>query len=127
MDIPTEDVLKGLRELASLYAVSEPGKWLQDFPWKSIPVNLKTLPKDVCGMYFMGRICLMNCGEASALFPIYVHELRHRWQRVTNPVRYFLGKIYRPLIERDADREENAASEWLDNRSLLRLREWMEI
>lgn len=126
MEMKSDDVLRDLRAMAGAYAISEKGKWLQEFPWKSIPVNLKTLPRDVCGMYFAGKICLMNSVDALCLFPIYIHELRHRWQRVTCPILYFIGKIYRPLIEEDAVAEEDRSRAWLEGMDMARLRGFLE-
>ena len=91
---------------------TEDGKWLNDFRWADVPVAFEgTLPGDIAGLYSFGGIVLLHA-DVSTIFPIYVHELRHRWQWEKNPLKYIIGKLYRPLIENDADREQIYADEW---------------
>ncbi len=113
ISIGEDEIVKSLKQRAQSYAMTDAGQWLLDFKWWDVKVALRVLPPDVCGMYFFGVIYLMDCLEADAIFPTYIHELRHRWQRVTNPVTYYIGKIYRPIIEDDARRQEHLAEDWL--------------
>lgn len=107
-------VLDELRRMVWSYSHSEEGGWLRDFDWSSVPVTFKDLKNGVCGMYSFGKIVLLTSGEMRPIFPIYVHELRHRWQWRKSPLRYLIGKVVRPLIENDADREERKAEQWLN-------------
>lgn len=101
-----------LQSLAEEYAKTPHGKWLNDFDWKSVPVRFKRLKHDVIGYHFFGRITLMEVADISLIFDIYIHELRHVWQAEKQPLRYLVGKLFRRLIEDDADREEAKAAEW---------------
>lgn len=106
-----------LYELTKEYvATTQEGHWLNDIRWSIVPVIMKELPKDVCGKYSFGKIYLMPCAEATAIFPTYIHELRHCWQWKTKPIFYVVGKIIRPLIEDDAVCQEEAASNWIQAR-----------
>lgn len=86
--------------------------WLDAIDWAAIPVDIRPaekMPRDVLGMYSFGKIVLMESLSAHAIFPTYIHELRHRWQWKTRPIAYLVGKVIRPLIEADAvDAEEDA-------------------
>ena len=106
-------VIEELKSLVTRYSCTEGGDWLLTFKWRSVPVEFADLKHGICGMYFFGKILLLRSGEAKPIFPIYVHELRHRWQWKHQPLRYIIGKIYRPLIEDDADAEEKKAEEWI--------------
>jgi hypothetical protein len=101
-----------LKSLASAYAKTPDGSWLNDFDWKNVPVKFKKLKHDVVGCHFLGRITLMEVVDVSLIFDIYIHELRHVWQSKKQPLRYLAGKLFRRLIEDDADREEAKAAEW---------------
>ena len=111
----SEDVLDTLKKLVFRYSYTPDGGWLTEFRWREIPVEFRDLKHDICGMYSFGKIVLLTSGEAAPIFPIYVHELRHRWQWKKQPLRYLLGKIYRPLIENDADAEEYKAECWVQS------------
>ena len=111
------DTVTALRRLAREYAsTTRDGHWLTDINWSSVPVIMEELPKDVCGKYSFGKIYLMPCAEATAIFSTYIHELRHCWQWKKKPVFYLVGKIIRPLIEDDAVCQEEAASNWIQSR-----------
>lgn len=101
-----------LKQLASEYAKTANGAWLNEFDWMSVPVKFKKLKHDVIGYHFFGRITLMEVVDSSLIFDIYIHELRHVWQSRKQPLRYLAGKLFRKLIEDDADREELKATEW---------------
>lgn len=106
--------LSELQKYVTLYATTENGYWLNEFDWKSVPVTFKEdLPEYIAGYYSFNGIALRNA-DVSSLFEIYVHELRHRWQRVKHPVKYLLGKLYRPLIENDADAHQKYADDWFN-------------
>lgn len=105
-------MLKQLQYLASDYAKTSDGVWLNDFDWRRVPVRFKELRNDVVGYHFLGTITLMKVVDVSLIFDIYIHELRHVWQWKKQPLRYLIGKLIRPLIEKDADREERKALEW---------------
>lgn len=108
----SKDLIQELQEKAELYAKTPDGSWLNEFDWSSVPVTFKNdLPDYIAGYYSFGGIVLREADVAS-IFAIYVHELRHRWQRLKHPVRYLIGKIYRPLIENDADEQETLADYW---------------
>ena len=109
-----------LKELAESYSRTAEGSWLDDFDWKSVPVKFKQLRNDVVGYHFLGTITLLEVVDESFIFDIYVHELRHVWQWKKHPLRYIAGKLYRPLIEDDADREELKALKWYENRRSVR-------
>lgn len=104
-----------LHMFAHEYRMTESGSWLGDFLWYDIPIEFKKLKNDVVGYYAFGKIVLMEVLGAEVIFDIYIHELRHAWQRQKHPFRYFIGKLYRPLIEEDADREELKALKWLND------------
>ena len=94
------------------YSQTEDGNWLNDFRWADVPVAFKNeLPGDIAGLYSFGSIVLLDA-DVSTIFPIYVHELRHRWQWERKPLKYIIGKLYRPLIENDADLEQQKADNW---------------
>ena len=105
-----------LKNLASDYAETPSGKWLNEFDWKSVPVRLKKLKHGVIGYHFFGRITLMEVVDVSLIFDIYIHELRHVWQSKKQPLRYLAGKLFRKLIEDDADTEELKANKWYSGR-----------
>lgn len=105
-------LLEELKDKVWRYSQTEQGKWLNDIDWQSVPVEFEgTLPGDIAGLYSFGGIVLLEA-DVSTIFPIYVHELRHRWQWKKNPLKYIIGKLYRPLIEDDADREQQKADDW---------------
>lgn len=107
-----EDFLNVLKDFVNTYQNTIQGKWLKDIEWATIPVTFKDeLPGIIAGMYSCGKIVLLNA-DVSTIFPIYVHELRHRWQWKKHPLKYLVGKLYRPLIENDADREQQNADDW---------------
>ena len=112
-----ERVLK-LKRLVNLYLANGPrdkNGWLDNFEWEWVPVTFsEDLPRDVLGMYILGKITLMKVFSMQAIFPIYIHELRHRWQWKTKPLKYLLGKIWRPIIENDAVDQQQAAEAWMD-------------
>lgn len=94
------------------YAKTEQGKWLNDYDWDNVPVVVITkLPGDIAGMYSCGYIVLLD-GDESIIAPIYLHELRHRWQWQKQRFKYLLGKLYRPLIEKDAYARQAEFEEW---------------
>ena len=106
-----------LKSLASEYAKTPAGKWLNAFDWESVPVSFKKLKHDVVGYHFFGKITLMEVCDVSLIFDIYIHELRHVWQSKKQPFRYLVGKLLRKLIEDDADREEVKALTWFNSRN----------
>lgn len=96
------------------YSETPNGKWLKEFDWSSVPVTFKEdLPGYIAGYYSFGGIALLRA-DISTIFPIYVHELRHRWQWKKHPLKYLIGKIYRPLIENDADEHQKYADDWFN-------------
>ena len=109
-------MVKQLKSLASEYATTPSGNWLNEFDWVSVPVRFKNLRHDVVGYHFCGRITLMEVCDVSLIFDIYIHELRHVWQAKKQPLRYIVGKLFRKLIEDDADREESKANKWYSGR-----------
>lgn len=105
-------LLDELKDEVWRYSQTEAGNWLNEFAWADVPVAFKNkLPGDIAGLYSFGKIVLLDA-DMSTIFPIYIHELRHRWQWVKKPLKYLVGKLYRPLIEDDADTEQNKADEW---------------
>lgn len=105
-------MLTKLKVKIEQYSETPSGKWLKDFDWSSVPVTFKDkFPGDVAGYYSFGKIVLLNT-DIFTIFPIYVHELRHRWQWKKNPLKYIIGKLYRPLIQNDAYAEQDKATEW---------------
>lgn len=110
-------MIKELKYLSSEYAETLSGKWLNEFDWKSVPVRFKKLKHGVVGCHFLGRITLMEVVDVSLIFDIYIHELRHVWQSKKQPLRYLVGKLFRKLIEDDADREEAKALTWFNSRN----------
>lgn len=101
-----------MKTITAEYAQTHDGMWLNDFDWQSVPVEFCNLKFGIVGTYSFGKIKLLNCPDPGLIFPVYIHELRHRWQSKKQPVKYFLGKLYRPLIEDDADKHEKSAEEW---------------
>lgn len=109
----TLDVLKNL--VANGFSRTTEGAWLNEFDWEKVPVTFcAKLPFGVVGAQFFGRILLLDSPDPGQIFSIYVHELRHVWQREKAPLLYYIGKLYRPLIENDADKFENIAEEWYE-------------
>jgi hypothetical protein len=106
-----------LKTLASEYAETPSGKWLNEFDWQNVPVRFKKLKHDVIGYHFFGRITLKEVVDVSLIFDIYIHELRHVWQSKKQPLHYLVGKLFRKLIENDADREEAKALTWFNSRN----------
>jgi hypothetical protein len=102
-----------LKRYAKLYAETAEGDWLNSFDWQKVPViTISELPRDVVGMYSFGKIVLLDT-NVELIFSTYIHELRHRWQWKKSPLKYIVGKIYRPLIEDDADLETVKADEFI--------------
>lgn len=109
-----QEIFDNLKSAVRQYRYTIQGKWLNDIQWEAVPVTFKeTLPGHIAGMYSCGKIVLLHA-DISTIFPIYVHELRHRWQWQNNPLKYLVGKIllFRRLIENDADREQQKADDW---------------
>lgn len=94
------------------YAQTEEGKWLNDIDWRSVPVEFTDLPFGIVGTYSWGKIKLLPSPDVGLIFPVYIHELRHRWQSQKHPLKYIIGKLYRPIIEKDADDQELLAETW---------------
>ena len=113
-------MINQLNKLASEYAQTDEGKWLNEFDWSAVPVKFKPLGWDIVGLQFFGRIVLMEVADVNLIFDIYIHELRHVWQRKKRPFFYLTGKLLRFLIENDADAEEAKALYWLHNKSLYK-------
>ena len=109
-------MINQLKKLASEYAQTDGGKWLNEFDWDAVPVKFKPMGWDIVGLQFFGRITLMEVADVNLIFDIYIHELRHVWQRKKQPLRYLAGKLFRKLIEDDADAEELKAAKWLNER-----------
>lgn len=110
-------MINKLKSLASEYAGTPSGAWLNEFDWQNVPVMFKKFKHDVVGCHFLGRITLMEVVDVSLIFDIYIHELRHVWQSKKQPLRYLVGKLFRKLIEDDADREEAKALTWFNSRN----------
>jgi hypothetical protein len=110
-------MLNQLKNTAYEYAKTPSGKWLNEFDWQNVPVKFKKLKHDVVGCHFLGRITLMEVVDVSLIFDIYIYELRHVWQAKKQPLRYLVGKLFRKLIEDDADREEAKALTWFNSRN----------
>jgi len=110
-------MMEELTKLASEYEETVYGEWLREFSWRAVPVEFRDLPFGIVGMQRRGRIVLKKSPEAALIFDIYIHELRHVWQRQKHPARYLTGLLFRPLIERDADAEEAQALDWLERRT----------
>lgn len=113
--VEQDEIKRQLQILAHKYCLTEQGKWLTDFEWVKIPVEFEELRGDVCGKYAFGKIILKDCHDAKLIFSVYIHELRHRWQWIQNPVKYVIGKVFRPLIEKDAYAQQDLADEWVVN------------
>ena len=105
-------MLNQLKSLADEYAKTPDGDWLNDFNWRNVPVKFKNLKNGVVGCHFFGTITLKESPDAGLIFDIYIHELRHVWQSRKQPLRYLAGKLFRRLIEDDADNEEIKAFKW---------------
>lgn len=106
-------LIYNLKKYARKYSKTEDGKWLNDFDWQSVKlVIISELPGDIIGMYSFGKIFLLDT-NVDIIFSTYIHELRHRWQRVNHPWKFLAGKIYRPLIENDADAETVKADKFI--------------
>ena len=112
-DLERDEITRCLQALVRRYCLTESGKWISDFEWAKIPVELKDLGGDVVGKYSFGKIILKESYEPNLIFSVYVHELRHRWQWITNPVKYIIGKVIRPIIERDAYHQQDLAEKWI--------------
>ena len=104
--------MEKLQQITTAYGQTAYGRWLNEFDWKSVPVEHCNLPFGIVGTYSFGKIKLLHCPDPGLIFPVYVHELRHRWQIKKQPVKYLIGKLYRPLIENDADEKEHLAEQW---------------
>ena len=111
-----DEMITKLKFLTEAYAETQDGAWLNDFDWMRVPVRFKKLKHDVIGYHFFGKITLMEVCDVSLIFDIYIHELRHVWQSKKQPLRYLAGKLFRRLIEDDADAEEFKALKWYNNR-----------
>lgn len=109
-------MINKLKFLAEEYAETQDGAWLNDFDWDNVPVKFKPLGWDIVGCHFCGTIMLKETACVELIFDIYIHELRHVWQWKKQPLRYLAGKLFRRLIENDADNEELKALKWLNNR-----------
>jgi len=107
------EVVAKLKNLALRYCMTQEGRWITQIDWPAIPVELADLKGDVMGTYSFGAILLRKCPDANMLFGTYIHELRHRWQWEKHPFTYIIGKIYRPLIEKDACVQEGLADNWI--------------
>lgn len=105
-------MLNKLKSLTDEYSKTADGDWLNDFNWRNVPVKFKNLNNYVVGYHFFGTITLKESPDAGLIFDIYIHELRHVWQSRKQPLRYLAGKLFRRLIEDDADREEINAYKW---------------
>lgn len=105
-------MLNQLKSLASKYAKTPDGDWLNEFDWQNVPVKFKNLKYGAVGCHFFGTVTLKESPDAGLIFDIYIHELRHVWQSRKQPLRYLAGKIFRRLIEDDADNEEVKAYKW---------------
>lgn len=102
------------------YAKTDDGTWIGDMDdWSMIPVVLKRFDNDICGSYSFGTIFIMECGVPSIIFDIYVHELRHAWQKRKCLWKYLLGKVYRPIIENRAYEEQDKAAKWINGQREL--------
>lgn len=110
-------MINELKSLASEYAKTANGVWMNEFDWQNVPVKFKKLKYDVVGCHFFGRITLREVVDVSLIFDMYIHELRHVWQARKQPLRYLAGKLFRRLIEDDADREEAKALTWFNSRN----------
>ena len=108
----TEIAIAALKELAGEYSKTAAGKWLSDFDWRAVPVKFAKLGHGIVGCHSFGRIYLLETVDIGLVFDIYIHELRHVWQWKKKPMVYLIGKLYRPLIERDADEKEKEALDW---------------
>jgi len=113
--IEASEIKRQLEMLVRKYASTENGKWIYDIEWLKIPVELKELEGDVMGKYAFGKIVLRESYEPSLIFSTYIHELRHRWQWLQNPLKYIIGKVIRPIIEIDAYHQQDLADQWMDN------------
>lgn len=105
-------MINELKFLASEYAKTTDGSWLNEIDWINVPVTFKNLKGDIMGYHFFGRVVLREVCNIDLIFDIYIHELRHVWQSKTNPIKYLIGKIFRFIIENDADKEEKKALNW---------------
>ena len=113
-------LLEELKDEVWRFSQTEDGQWLNNIDWIDVPVSFKDkLPGDIAGLYSFGGIVLLHA-DLSTIFPIYVHELRHRYQWKKNPLKYLIGKLYRPLIEDDADMEQEKADNWFCGRQEIK-------
>ena len=108
-------MINELKKLATEYAKTEDGKWLNEIDWINVPVTFKELGGYIMGYHFFGRVVLREVCDISLIFDIYIHELRHVWQSKKQPLRYLIGKLFRFIIENDADIEEKKALNWFEN------------
>lgn len=110
----SQDLIKELHQKAELYAQTPDGAWLNEFDWKNaleVRVVEKFSFEWLSGFYGFGYL-FIHQADVSTIFYMYIHELRHRWQWKKNPLKYLIGKVIRPIIERDADREQKKADDW---------------
>ena len=109
-------MLSKLKQLTRQYSNTDTGKWLKDIDWEKVPVKFKSsLPGDIGGYYSFGKIVVLDT-DLYIAFTIYIHQLKHRWQWKTNPIKYIIGKLYRPLIENEAYKQQQYAQNWFLNR-----------
>ena len=117
--IEKAEIKRQLEVMIRQYSMTDEGKWIYDIEWLKIPVDLQELKGDVLGKYSFGKIILRESYDAKLIFSTYVHELRHRWQWVMNPIKYIFGKVFRPLIEKDAYAQQDLAEKWVyDNQNM---------
>ena len=109
-----DSMVRELKGLAHEYAGTIAGSWLNGIDIDAVPVELVEMRGDVVGKAMCGCILLRECSVPSLLFGTYIHELRHIWQWKKHPIQYIIGKIIRPLIERDAEEQEWLADRWMD-------------
>ena len=118
-DLERDEIKRQLVMLVRKYCLTEEGAWITDFEWTKIPVELKELKGSVMGKYSFGKIIIRECYDANIIFSTYVHELRHRWQWLKNPLMYICGKVIRPIIEKDAYAIQDKAEKWIGQRQSI--------
>ena len=127
----TSGQLSRLMHYVTCYSQTREGRWLNDFEFRSIPVEwcYAMEPNDgILGAFssLTGKIYLQpedvdKIAHGSAwvelLAPTMIHELRHVWQYTRNKLLYVLcciPGVRRLTLERDAWRETDPAQEFCD-------------
>ena len=123
-------LIMNLKRYTRLYSETEDGKWLKDFDWQKVKLVTVSEFHDeaIMGMYSFGKI-LVRDTNIELVFPTYIHELYHQWQKNQSYIHYVAGKFlrifsvilgrmgitYDPRFEREADAETKKADDFISN------------